>query len=218
MRRLASALAIAGLLAALASPVSAAPATRGFLPADAHARGHSLVDLATAWNAWALSAPAETNPFLAARCEQSSIDPRIWFVPEGYPDGPTSSTCTAPQGAMLVVSPFFMECSAAEPYPFHGSNEAELRACVEADFNLLSSIEVTFDGIPASGLGRYAVTTRLDTVPADNLLGSDPTLTMNRGYFMVTAPLSRGTHTLNATWAVEAMDVEATLAVTIVVH
>ena len=219
MRRLAIALAAGLLMASVAVPVSASgPATRGFLPASAHPGGHSLVDLGTAWNAWALSPPAEDNPLLLARCEQSPIDPRIWFLPEPFPGGPVRATCEVPQGALLVVSPFFFECSQAEPDPFHGNNKAELRACVKRGFSLLSSVKLTLDGRKARHLGDHVVTTRLDTLPANNLLGPDPTLTMNRGIFMVIAPLSRGKHTLSATWAVESMDLQATIAFTINVH
>ena len=65
MRRLSIVLVAAMMLASTASSVSAAqPAMRGFLPANAHPHGYSLADLATAWNAWAFSAPPEDNPFL----------------------------------------------------------------------------------------------------------------------------------------------------------
>jgi hypothetical protein len=218
MRRFVIALAAGLLMASVAGPVSATgPANRGFLPPNAHPRGHSLVDIATAWNAWALSPPAANNPLLLARCEPSPIDPKIWFLPEPIPGGLTTSTCVVPQGAYLVVSPFFFECSQAEPEPFHGDNKAELRACVKRGFGLLSSVEVTLDGRTATHLGDYVVATRLDTLPADNLLGPDPTLTMNKGIFMVTAPLSRGTHTLSASWEIESMDVQAAISFTIIV-
>ena len=214
MRRLAIALAAGLLIASVAGPVSASgPATRGFLPANAAPHGRSLVDIGTAWNAWALSPPADTNPWLLGRCAQSPLDPKIWFLPEPYPGGPTTSGCEAPQGAFLVVSPFFMECSNAEEYPFYGANEADLRLCVEAAFASLSSVEVTLDGQTATGLADYVVTTRIDTV--DSFLGS-ATLTMNRGFFMAVAPLSRGTHTLSANW--DAMGYQAAITFTIIVH
>jgi hypothetical protein len=220
MRRLAIAVAAALLIASVAGPASAAkPATHGFLPANAHPHGYSLVDLATAWNAWALSAPADSNPFLAARCERSPIDPKIWFLPEPYPGGPVSATCNVPRDAFLVVSPFFIECSNAEAAPFYGGNKAELRACVKTGFNHLSSIKVTFDGRTATHLADYVVTTRLDTLPANSLLGPAPALTMNKGFFMVIAPLSRGTHTLSASWQIDSWpepgQLEAAITITI---
>ena len=222
MRRFAIAVAACLVLASAVAPVTAAkPATQGFLPANAHPHGYSLLDLATAWNAWALSAPLATNPFVLARCERSPIDPKIWFLPEPYPDGPTAADCRVPQGAFLVVSPFFIECSQAEQVPFHGDNEAELRSCVETGFDHLSSVAVTLDGQTATDLADDVVTTRLDSLPAGNLLGP-ATLTMNRGIFMVMTPLSRGTHTLKASWEIDSWpglgQMEAAITITISVR
>jgi hypothetical protein len=159
---------------------------------------------------------------MQARCEQSPLDPKIWFLPEPYPGGPTVAGCSVPQGAFLVVSPYFFECSQAEPEPFHGDNVAALRDCVEAGFDLADHVDVTFNGQTATDLADYAVTTRLDTVPADNLLGPDPTLTMNRGIFIVIAPLSRGTHTLSASWQIDSWPqlgpLEAAITITIQVR
>jgi len=217
MRRLAIVLVAGLLVASTAGSVSAAkPALRGFLAANAQPHGYSLVDLATAWNAWSLSAPFDTNPFIQARCEPSPLDPKIWFLPEPYPGGPTAADCRVPQGAFLVVSPFFLECSQAEPDPFHGDNEAELRSCVETGFDHLSSVAVTLDGQTATDLADYVVTTRLDSLPAGNLLGP-ATLTMNRGIFMVMTPLSRGTHTLSASWQIDSWDVLGPLAAAITI-
>jgi hypothetical protein len=204
------------LLASTAGSVSAAsPARPGVLPANANPHGYSLIDLGTAWNRWALAAPFETNPFIAARCEQSSLDAKIWFLPEPYPGGPTAADCSVPQGAFLVISPFFIECSDAEPPPFYGRNETDLRACVEDGFDLLSSVGVTLDGKSATDLDDYVLTTRLDTVPANNLLGPNPALTMNRGIFMVVAPLSRGTHTLGMSWEISSWKLQANLTITV---
>lgn len=226
MRRLAIVLVAGMLLASTASAVSAAkPAMQGFLPANAHPHGYSMVDLGTAWNAWAFSAPMENNPFLAERCEQSPIDPKIWFLPEANPyGGPPEVTCEVPQGAFLVFSPFFIEWSQAELIDSkildHPASEAELRAAVEATFALLDSVEVTFDGQTATkaDLADYIVITDLDALPAGNLYSLNPTNTMNEGFFMVIAPPSRGTHTLSANWDLPAFAAVATITITIKVR
>lgn len=220
MRRLAIVLVAGMLLASIAGPVSAAkPPLRGFLPPGAQPHGYSLIELATAWNAWAFSAPPEDSPFLEKRCEQSPIDPRIWLLPKAHPyGGPPAITCEVPQGAFLVLPAFDVEWSQAElGYP---ATEAELRAAVEDTFALLDSVEVTFNGTTAtrSDLAAYVVVTDLDTLPADNLFGADPTDTMNKGLFLVIAPLSRGTHTLDVAWSVPAYDVAAALTITLEVH
>jgi hypothetical protein len=225
MRRLAI-LLVAGVLASTTGTVSAAtPPMQGFLPADAHPHGYSLVDLGTAWNAWAFSAPPESNPFLAERCEQSPIDPKIWFLPEPNPyGGPPAVTCEVPQGAFLVFSPFFLEWSQAELIDSglldHPASEAELRAAVEEWFALLGSVEVAFDGQTATtaDLADYIVVTDLDTLPAGNFFSLDPTDTMNKGFFMVIAPPSRGTHMLSANFDIPELDLVCTLTITLKVR
>lgn len=215
MRRLSALLLAATLTLVLTAPTLAAkPATRGFLPPEARPHGYSLVDIGTAFNRWSFGTAAEINPLLAVRCEPSPLDPRIWFLPVSL-GGEWEATCDVPTGTFLVLTPGGWECSEAEDEPFHGANEEELRACVDAGFELLSYVEVTFNGQTVTDLGGYVVTTRLDTLPADNLLSPDPTITMDKGYFMVIAPLSRGTHTLRAYDEFGALDFQAGITYTI---
>ena len=122
-----------------------------------------------------------------------------------------------PRGAFLVVSPFFMECSQAEPDPFHGTTPDELRACVDAAFGLLTSFEMRIDGRRVD-VSRTVVTTPAMTIPADNLLGPDATLTMNKGYFLALAPLGSGTHHVTASWGVASWDLGASLDITLTVR
>jgi hypothetical protein len=49
-----------------------------------------------------------------------------------------------------------------------------------------------------ANLDGYIVTGDTVNLPADNLLSSDPGISRFKGYFMVVAPLSRGTHVMRA--------------------
>jgi hypothetical protein len=190
---------IAGtLLAALGgSSVSAGgPATRGFLPGNAHPFGHSMTDLAQAWNVWAFGS-SEDNPIVAVRCEQSPIDPRIWFLPVSL-GGEYFNECDVPQGAVLLLHAGGSECSNVEAEPWYGADDADLLACVDETFEYLTYIEVTFNGKTETNLRDYIVTTPLTVLPEDNLFSPDSALSRDKGYFMALAPLSRGTHTLHA--------------------
>ena len=192
-------LLLASLLALVtATSASAArPAIRGFLPASARPHGHSLVDISTAFNQWLYGTPAGSNPNLEGECEQSPLDSRIWFLPVSL-GGESEVTCEIPTGTFLALTPGGWECSSLEPEPFFGSNEAELRECVDAGFALLSYVEVSFNGTTVTNLDEYVVTSRLDTLPPDNLLSADSGITMDKGYFLVLRPLSPGAHTLRA--------------------
>lgn len=196
MRRLTTAALATILTLGLAVPVSAAGpnAGRGFLPPHARVHGHTLTELASAWDAWAFGTPADVNPLLANRCEPSPIDPKIWFMPVSL-GGDYDIDCAVPVGAFIVVTPGGYECSEAEG---NGSSEADLRACADYWFSFLNVVEVTLDGRAARHLDRYVVTTAVSQLPGPNLLGDEPTPSLMKGYFVVINPLSRGTHTLRA--------------------
>jgi hypothetical protein len=212
-----------GLVVGLANPPTVAaadqaapaavPAIPGFLPATATPHGYSLTDLATAWLAWGFGTPPSVNPLVALRCEQSPLDRRIWFLPAAL-GGEGTSTCYVPQGSFLVLLALAMECSQAEG---NGSTLEELKACNDTNFEP-NTVEVTFKGETVTDLTDYIVTTALVTLPAYNLFGVDPTLSMMKGYFLVLAPLSRGTHTLHASGEFPAFPFQAGVTYTIVVR
>src|SRR6266542_1091649 len=172
MRRIRQAIVAATFIALVAtsSAAAAAPA-KGFLPASAHPLGYSLADLATAWNRWGFGSAADVNPLLAVRCEQSSLDPRIWFLPVSL-GGEYENTCDVPTGSFLMLNAGGAECSSVEPEPFYGANEAELIDCVNENFELVSYVEVTGRGVTTTDLSAYAGTSHLDTLPPNNLLSA----------------------------------------------
>lgn len=198
MRQLRRAALGAALIAILAAPAASAaqPATRGLLPANARPFGHTMVELASAWNVWGFGTSVD-NPLLDVRCEQSPIDPRIWFLPVSL-GGEYFNTCDVPQGSVLVLFAGGSECSNLEAEPYYGEDEADLSDCLDETFPLLTYIEITFNGKTTTALDDYIVTSTLTSLPADNLLSPDAGLSMNRGYFLAISPQSRGTHTLHA--------------------
>ena len=118
------------------------------------------------------------------------------------------SSCSPPAGGNALP---------IEPEPFFGANESELQECVDEGFDLLSYAEVTFNGKTTTDLDDYVVTTELDTLPANNLLGPDAGLTLDKGYYLVIHPLSPGTHTLRAYDEFESLEFTAGITFTIIV-
>lgn len=198
MHRLRNAALAAIMLALVAGSTAAAagPRLRGVLPPTAHPRGHSLTELATAWNMWAFGSSVD-NPLLAVRCEQSPIDPKIWFLPVSL-GGEWENTCNVPQGAFLLMNPGGSECSNLEAEPYFGTDEADLRSCVNETFVDLTYLEVTVNGTTVTNLDPWIVVTDMINLPADNLFSASPGISMDKGYFLVLQPMSRGTHTLRA--------------------
>jgi len=209
------AMAVVILLSAMTA-TAGVPAPSGFLPSNARAHGYSLVDLASAFTVWAFGTSAEVNPIVAGRCERSPITPHIWFLPVSL-GGESVSTCQVPPGAFLVVTPGFIECSNIEPEPFYGADEIALHGCVDDWFDLLNRADVVLDGQPVENLEDYALTTLPVTLPPNNLINTEPGLSLSKGYFLALRPLSRGTHTLRLYDEFEALGFQAGITITIVV-
>jgi len=190
MHRIRHAALAAALLVLVAAPAASAAGARasGFLPPKAAPLGYSLTELATAWSLWGWGGDPTTGPLAQVRCEQSDLDPRIWFLPVSL-GGETLNTCDVPQGSFLVMFAGGGECSEAEPPPWHGSNEAELIQCVDAGFEFVSYAEVTVAGKTTTNLDGYVVTADMVNLPAGNVLSPDPTISMTKGIFLVVAPL-----------------------------
>jgi hypothetical protein len=198
MRRIRSAL-IVGILLCFVLPQAASaakPSLRGVLPPAAHPRGHSLLELATAWNMWAFGSSVD-NPLLAVRCEQSPIDPKIWFLPVSL-GGEWENTCDVPQGSFLLMNPGGSECSNLEAEPYYGTDAADLLSCVNETFVDLTYLEVTINGKTVTNLDPYIVVTSVINLPANNLFSAAPGISRDKGYFIVLHPMSRGTHTMRA--------------------
>ena len=195
MRRLAMAVTTTVLILAVAGPASAAqPAGRGFVPPNAKVHGHTLTELAAAWNIWGFGGTEDVNPLVNPRCEQSPFDPKIWFTPVSF-GVDEELDCDIPAGAFLVLTPGGYFC---DPVEAGGSSEAELRACAVAGFEFLSYVEVVLDGRSATNLDRYILTSPRIELPGPNLLSAEATFIVDKSYFMVLHPLSRGQHTLRA--------------------
>jgi hypothetical protein len=118
----------------------------------------------------------------------------MWFLSVSL-GGDYEVSCNVPTGAFLALTPGGYECSTAEG---NGTTEEELRECTEVNFEGLTLVQVTLDGREATNLDSYIVTSDAVMLPADNLFGPDPTLSMLKSYFLVLPPMSRGEHVLRA--------------------
>jgi hypothetical protein len=186
-------------LAAVSTAAAAPPALHGVLSNSARIGGHTMSEFAGDFDAWTLQ-PPDVNPALNPRCDQSPLDPRVWYLPVSF--GPTNEVwCDIPQGAFLLLMTGGAECSDQEVGTiWYGGNEAELRDCVDADVQLITYTSATIDGQFSDELSNHIVRSGAVNVPAPNLFGDSAGLSMFKGYFLMIAPLKPGEHTL-AGWA-----------------
>ena len=77
---------------------------------------------------------------------------------------------------------------------------------------------MTLDGQTSSDLSRYVVTTPIYHLDAGNVWSDDATPSIDRGYFLILHPMSRGTHTLRLYDEFSAFNFAAGIDVTINVH
>ena len=168
---------------------------RGILPASARVGGHSLSAYAGDFDVWFI-ANAGDNPTLNARCERSSLNPRVWYLPVSL-GGDVEVSCAIPRGSFLLLMTGSAECSNLEQDPWYGGDAAELRACVDRQAAAITDTSVTIDGRTTHDLGGHLVTSGVVQMPADNLLSPDAGISMIEGYFVLIAPLRPGHHTLN---------------------
>jgi hypothetical protein len=106
-------------------------------------------------------------------------------------------------GASLFVPVLNSECSVLEPDPFHGDDEAEMRACANGHIDHTSGLIAVIDGVPVQDLAAYRVESPLfefGPLPTDNVLGAPAgttSLAVDAGVYLMLAPLRPGSHTIH---------------------
>ena len=182
MRRLCRVLfGVAVAVAVTAQPAAAVPNKK--LPAT----------LGTMWTT-VLQTPAADNPFTGG-------DPCIDLGGVVAPfAGGANFTCTVKPGTKIFVAAFSSECSTVEPPPFHGDDEASLRACALAADAGLNTPTVTLDGRPVA-LTEVQTPLLNFVLPAGHIF--DPSLpagtrgqSVAHGWVALLHPLTPGTHAI----------------------
>ncbi len=143
---------------------------------------------------WTVSFPVGINPgqdVSGATCGYGQSGP-VFFIPRNFPP------CVVPSGVALFVPIAGTVCSTAEPPPFAGRSEAELRACAAADADRYTGIVVRVDGERVPEIESHRVASPLFPLllPEHNVLGAPPGMAaaVADGYQLLLAPLPVGAH------------------------
>ena len=227
--RVLAVVAFAGLLSSLATTArlaadhadssgreEAGPAQPGVLPLQAKYKGLTYGDwLALSWQAvFAVPVEAGGHPLItggAVGLNKGMVSLWAPVVAAGSPR--VTIPVTIAPGQHLSVGMISVECSVAEPPPFHGEDEAELRACANGLLDLASDLYVAIDGRPVQNPDAYRTESplfRYGPLAESNFLGL-PAGTQSdavaAGYGLLLSPLSVGVHRITVRAAVPAFGI-----------
>lgn len=185
------------------------------VPPDQSYRGKTYAEWATTWWQTFFSIPIDDYPDGCAAHPQTAggIFPdqgRVRFL-SGIGGGATIPV-TIKAGTALFFPVINVECSTIEPPPFHGDNEAELRACADGFIDRTTGRFATIDGVPVENLDAFRVespSSQLFTfgpLPEHNALqcnqvvaalGGTTAESVDSGVYLLLKPLSVGSHTVH---------------------
>jgi hypothetical protein len=122
--------------------------------------------------------------------------------------GPASFDLTIPPGTALFFPVVNAECSVLEPDPFHGDDEASLRACANGHMDNTSGRFAVIDGVPVNNLDDFRFESPLFTfgpLPENNLFqffglnapAGTTSDSVDAGYYLLLTPLSGGEHVIH---------------------
>jgi len=173
----------------------------GILPVNSNPHGKTYGEWGAEWWSTIFSIPIVEgdHPFFSGGAfgEEKGV---VFLAAIG---GGAVVDVTIPADTALFFPVLNTECSVLEPDPFHGDNEAELRACANGITDNASGIAASIDGVPVNDLGSYRVESPLfefGPLPADNIFGAPAgttSLAVDAGIYLFVAPLTVGTHTIH---------------------
>lgn len=198
---------VAGLMAGSASKVRADDPNPGVIPPVARGYGMTYGEWSARWWQWALSLPADQNPFFdgaspgntgCANGANGQLGP-VWFLTGVVNESGTAvRDCTVRPGKALFFPIINVECSTLEAEPFH-LDTANPGACL-GPFHF-DGVFAEVDGVAVQVLDDYLVDSPVFTftVPPNNVLGVDPNTgrSASRGYYLMLAPLPVGEHVIH---------------------
>lgn len=179
-------------------PVEAKP-----IPPQSTYRGLTYGDwVARWWQDSFATLEAQDDPFAITLGSYGGGNDIVFLAGAVQPAGtPTVRIpVTIPADSYVFVPIITVECSVAEPAPFHGENEEELRACANGLIDLVSDQYAAIDGKPVSNPLAYRTESplfRYGPLAETNVLhlpAGTQSDAVGAGYFLLLPPFSPGIH------------------------
>lgn len=187
------------------------------LPPNSDAYGHTYQEWSALWWQWFL--PLTTEEFNA--CAIGGLGKVAFLLA-----GPGACSGAVSTGTALFLPIANVECSTLEAPPFYGATENERRACAESYLPLLTApgqiLAADIDGVPIQNVSIYQTTSSdyaFTIQGPDNVFGiacaSYPCTGRSTatGYYLLSAPLPPGIHTIHVVATGFGVDTTWTLAV-----
>jgi hypothetical protein len=182
----------------------------GILPPNSNAFGRSYGEWSAAWWQWLLSIPNATNPNFATGTVDCTLGQtgQVWFLAATFGGSPVTRNCTISTGKALFFSPLngvfgdgVGDCDRNDPNNPCDINKLRNSAAENVDDPEL--LEVTIDSVPVKNIQEYRVASPVFNAvfpQVDPLFGLSPgvhTPLVSDGYWLLLAPLSRGSHSIH---------------------
>jgi hypothetical protein len=172
-------------------------------PPGAHPYGATYAEWDARWWLWAFSIPADpSHPFFPGGNVLQGQTGKVWFLAGVF--GGEVRSITIPSGTALYFPIVNTECSTVEPDPFHGGNEAELRACAKGWIDNSFDLAAEIDGTPVQNIWSYRHQSTLYSfgpLGPNNILGVPGASgqSADDGVYLMLVPMSVGSHTIHIT-------------------
>lgn len=198
------------------------------LPPNSIAFGHSYAEWSGTWWRWALSIPIDTNPVLDPTGAFAGVGQsgEVWFLAGNFNPGTTERTVTIPAGKALFFPIFNYIWINTPQYgdpPWDDAQEAYARSLIATAVDSATYLTCEIDGKAVANLEDYRHATADDgeylvTLPTNNIFGLDADTygpAVDDGFYLMLAPLSRGTHTIHFTSAAPGFELDVTYHITV---
>ena len=167
-------------------------------PNDTYA-GRSYADWEARWWQAALSIPVVGGDHPLISGGPFAEDSGVQFLAAAFCTN--SYEVNISEGTALFLPIINVECSVPEADPFHGDDEASLRACANGHIDHTSGIfaEVDGEGIDVANFRFESALFQWGPLPTDNVYGLPAGATsdaVDAGYYLLVKPLSVGRYTI----------------------
>lgn len=205
----------------LAGLVFVSSAEAAVLPPFAKMHGASYSEWSARWWQWALRLPIDQHPLTETAEASEGQEGKVWFLGGAFSNvGPIERHITVPACTFLF---FPIVNQAFVVFPGDPTDEDLLRMIIRELMDSATGLSCEIDGHPVPNLDRFRVESVVfgADFPEANMFGIPAghyAPAVDDGYYLMLAPLSRGSHTIHfaASYPAMGLELDVTYHITVV--